>query len=90
MESRNVQVLNIEKMSHNEAMYSSYKINISISNIDNVFHQSFWPAGVKCQWWYPPRAQNPDSDNNYNDNYNGRHNDNNDNSYNSNYYRDWY
>ena len=79
-------------MSHNEAMYSSYKVRISVSNVDNVFHQSFWPAGVKCQWWYEPKTTGPDSDNNYNDNYNNnaRHNDNYDNRYDSNYYRDSY
>ena len=49
MESGNVQVFDIVKVSHVEARFCSYKITISVADRDSVFNESFWPAGVKCQ-----------------------------------------
>ena len=65
IENRNVKVLNIEKVSHNEAKYSSYKVTISVADKNNVFDQLFWPTGVKCQWWYD-RTPEPDVNNDIN------------------------
>ena len=65
IESRNVKVFNIEKVSHNEAQYSSYKVTISVADKNNVFDPLFWPTGVKCQWWYD-RTPEPEVNNDIN------------------------
>ena len=52
MEDNHVKVHSIEKVSHELARFSSYKIAISVSNIDKVFEESFWPDGVKCKSWH--------------------------------------
>ena len=49
MESSNVQVFDIVKVSHVEARFSSYRITISVADRDSVFSESFWSAGVKCR-----------------------------------------
>lgn len=62
MESSNVQVFDIVKVSHVEARFSSYKITISVADRDSVFNESFWPAGVKCQWWREKIQRDYESD----------------------------
>ena len=84
MKMNNIYVNDIEKTSHPHAKFSSYKIVIPVSGSDQVFDESFWPIGVRCQKWYNRTYRNYDSDsdnsddlddndamNNMNYNYNG-------------------
>ena len=51
MESKNVEVKEIERVSHTNSRYNSFRITISIADREKVFQESFWPEGVKCEWW---------------------------------------
>ena len=62
MKDNNVQVHNIEKVSHEQAKFSSYKISISVLDMDWVFDEAFWPNGVKCQVWRNRSTNEYDSD----------------------------
>ena len=76
MEDNNVNVQNIEKVSHNDAKFSSYKICIFVTDLDKVHGNNFWPRGVRCKMWrersYSDYELNNDNDNN-NDSENDDH-----------------
>ena len=50
MENNNVNVNMIEKMSHPNSKYSSFKISI-IRDKHKVLDPNFWPNGVQCRMW---------------------------------------
>ena len=62
MQINNIEINGIEKTSHPEAMYSSYRITIPAIGSDRVFNESFWPVGVRCQKWFDKPSRNYDSD----------------------------
>lgn len=66
MMNKNIEYHNIEQVSNVDSVYSSYKITIPITAVDNVFDSSFWPPGVRCQMWKEkiPRDMDSDDDNN--------------------------
>ena len=51
---RQIKVYDIEKVSHDNAKFNSFKISISKNDVSNVLNDSFWPAGVQCQIWRSP------------------------------------
>ena len=51
LKDHNVQVLNNEKVSHNNALYKSFKVTISRFDVFKVLKHSFWPDGVQCKIW---------------------------------------
>ena len=63
MQRNSVDVNNIEKTSHPESMFSSFKITIPVVGSDKVFEKSFWPYGVRCQKWFDRSSRNYESDN---------------------------
>ena len=78
MHRNNIDINDIEKTSHPNAKFSSYKISIPVSGSDKVFEESFWPLGVRCQKWFErsPRIYDSDSDSNndqYDNDFNNRH-----------------
>lgn len=84
MQINHVQVHNIEKTSHPESMFSSFKITIPVSECAKIFDESFWPAGVRCQWWHDKSHRNNDSDNDSTYDQSDNYSDNN--GFNNNYY----
>ena len=54
IEKQQVKVFYIEKVSHENAKFSSFKISISKNDLAKVLEDSFWPQGVQCQ---PGREQ---------------------------------
>ena len=56
-------VNNIIKSSHNDAKYKSFKIKISIIDLDKVLNNYFWPNGILCQMWREPRIKIDTSNN---------------------------
>ena len=61
IKSRGVNVINIEKTSHEDATFSSYKIRISVVDKEKVFDPNFWPEGVKCRMWRERKERNQDN-----------------------------
>ena len=51
IKSKNVKISDIEKMSHPQSRFSSYKMRISVLDKEKVFDPSFWPFGVQCRMW---------------------------------------
>ena len=52
LKNNNININGIEKMSHPEAKYSSFKISISVTDKQKVLDSSFWPNGIQrkmCQ-----------------------------------------
>ena len=66
IKSRGVNVINIEKTSHEDATFSSYKICISVLDKEKVFDPKFWPAGVKCRMWRERKERNQNNNYPYN------------------------
>lgn len=51
IEKQQVKVFYNEKVSHENAKFSSFKIGISKNDLAKVLDDSFWPQGVQCQPW---------------------------------------
>ena len=51
IEKQQVKVFYNEKVSHENAKFSSFKISISKNDLSKVLDDSFWPQGVQCQPW---------------------------------------
>ena len=73
---RQIKVFYIEKVSHDNAKFNSFKISIAKNDVPNVLKDSFWPASVQCQIWRGPakrdgterpRVVSEDDNNNDND-----------------------
>ena len=69
MEKRGVKVYHIEKMSHYQASFMSFKVKISVFDKDKVLNENFWPYGVQCMMWKNARQNNTRNNNENNDNY---------------------
>ena len=65
IEAKGINVYYIEKMSHYNAKFKSFKIKISMFDKDKVFDEKFWPYGVQCMMFKNAKA-------NYNNNVNNR------------------
>ena len=51
IQKNGVNVSCIEKVSHENAKFSSFKIGISKDAVDKVMDEKFWPKGVGCRYW---------------------------------------
>ena len=49
LKDHNVQVLNNEKVSHNNALYKTFKVTKSWFDVIKVLKHSFWPNGIQCK-----------------------------------------
>ena len=75
MTNKNIECHEIEQVSNVNSVYSSYKITVPITALDNVFDRSFWPPGVRCQMWRDPRIpRDMDSDDGVNNSSTNRNN----------------
>ena len=63
MESRNVQVKEITKVSHSDAKFSSFKISVSKEVISKVLDSDFWPKGMACKIWRIRNVQDGEYEN---------------------------
>lgn len=59
--SRNVPVRNIERTSHNESKYNSFKLTVSADDIGRVLDPQFWPQGICVRRWKKERQNNNDN-----------------------------
>ena len=51
LQDNGVRVDKIQKVSHENAKFNSYKVDISKSDVEKVFNELFWPVGVHCKMW---------------------------------------
>ena len=58
IESKDITVSDIRKVSHEEAQFSSYKVSIDKSQLTAQLDGAFWPRGVVCELWRDPRRRN--------------------------------
>ena len=65
LEMNNVKVNGIQRTSHPESKYNSFKINISVFDKEKVLNPKFWPFGIKCEMWRAPRPRHNNYDNDY-------------------------
>ncbi len=53
---QNVNIIDFERVSHDDSMYKSFKITLPISDYMTLFNPSIWPAGVCIARYVPPRS----------------------------------
>ena len=51
LNDNNIQVHEIEKVSHPDSKFNFFKIAISSLDISSVLDESFWPGGICCKTW---------------------------------------
>ena len=61
IQSKGIKVYVIDKMSNYHAKFKSFKIKISLFDIEKVFDEKFWPYNIQCMMFKNARA-------NYNNN----------------------
>ena len=80
IENNGIQVYNIDKMSNYQASFKSFKVKISVLDIDKILNENIWPNGIQCEMWRNPRRSSS-----YNGNVNNVNNDQYDQQYNYHY-----
>ena len=58
LQSKGIHVYAIEKMSNYFAKFKSFKIKISLFDLDKVFDEKFWSYGIQCMMFKHARADN--------------------------------
>ena len=59
LNSKNIQVQNIVKVSHSDAKFASFKISVFKNDLNTVLKASLWPRGLRCEQWYERRLRAP-------------------------------
>ena len=80
IEANGIKVYNIDKMSHYHANFKSFKVKISVLDIDKILNENIWPNGIQCERWRNPRRSSS-----YSGNVNNVNNDQYDQQYNYHY-----
>ena len=52
LRKKNVEVSNIEKVSHERSTFKSYKVTVSVIDYHKLLIDDFWPNGIQCKKWY--------------------------------------
>jgi hypothetical protein len=52
---QSVEVLNCQKISHEDAINASFKITVTATDAKTMFKKDFWPTGIYCRSYIPPR-----------------------------------
>ena len=52
MKDRGINIKGIAKVSHQDAKYHSFKINIDVNDETKVLDSEFWPSGMICKRWW--------------------------------------
>ena len=58
LKSKNVECRNIERKSHSDAKFNSFKVSVCKSELDLVLSKSFWPFNVRCKVWKNRESKN--------------------------------
>ena len=58
IQSKGINVYAIEKMSNNHAKFKSFKVKISLFDLEKVFDEKFWPYNIQCMMFKNARTNN--------------------------------
>ena len=58
-DKKKIKAQELKKVSHTDAKFSSFKINIGKSDLSKVMTDTFWLCGVSCQIWREPKLRVP-------------------------------
>ena len=42
---------NISLVSHENSKFKSFRIDVSVNDVNTVLNDRFWPVGVRCELW---------------------------------------
>ena len=62
LRKKNVEVSNIEKVSHERSTFKSYKVTVSVIDYHKLLNEDFWSNGIQCKKWYERKPSNVDVD----------------------------
>ena len=51
-----INIINFERLSHDDAKYKSYKLIVSVSDYVSLYKPSQWPVGISISKYHPPKA----------------------------------
>ena len=54
--TQKINIINFERLSHDDAKYKSYKLIVSVSAYVSLCKPSQWPVGICISKFYPPKA----------------------------------
>ena len=63
LESKNVDPRTISEVSNEDAKFSSFKVELKVSDIDTVLKADFWPQGICVRRFYRPRSSSEKENN---------------------------
>ena len=52
---QSVRVVECERISHSDALNASFKVAVPFSDAQKMLSSDFWPCGVCCRFYVPPR-----------------------------------
>ena len=58
IQSKGINVYAIEKMSNYHAKFKSFKVKISLFDLEKVFDEKFWPYNIQCMMFKNARTNN--------------------------------
>ncbi len=56
MENKNVKPFQVERKSGSWQRFDSFCVTINKEDWDSVMHSDFWPNGVRCRYFHPPKV----------------------------------
>ena len=56
--SLRVNIIDFERVSHDDSKYKSYKVTVSISDYMYLFDSELWPEGIYIGRYNQPRTEN--------------------------------
>ena len=61
---KNIEVVNLEKISHEDAKFNSFHLSISIDYAATVLDSNFWPSGINIRKWTTRKETDETTDEN--------------------------
>ena len=62
MNTKDITIRSISKLSKDESKFNSFKAEIKVTDLDDVLEPYFWPEGIYVRRFYAPRQQKKDSE----------------------------
>ena len=63
IEANEIMVRQIECMSHADASFKSFKVTVSVEDLEKIMDENIWPSGVNVRQFYQRREKPAKSDN---------------------------
>ena len=52
LQDNNVDVVDITQTNHLQAKFKSFRIKVTMLDLNKVLNKNFWPRGILCKKWY--------------------------------------